>query len=202
MNQPATPATPSRLGLASIRRPAPSGAAATAAGAPTPPAAPEAAPEQGQRKGLTARLRDAKVAERSATYSPTGEHLGAIVSLAVTKSGNGVQCRVKHADGESFGSLNFNLMRIVKDAATGAPITDPETGLPKTEPSIGAWRQWEAFCSRYGIDAAEALDLVEQGRAAETGILGLTERWKWSQSGDFLNVSMPLGEPGAASAAA
>ena len=71
----------------------------------------------------------------------------------------------------------------------------------KTEPSIGAWKQWETFCARYGVDAAEALDLVEQNRAHETGILGLVERWKWSQSGDFLNVSMPIGDPGAAAAA-
>jgi hypothetical protein len=120
--------------------------------------------------------------------------------LAVTKSGNGVQCRVKHADGESFGSLNFNLARGVKNA-DGTPVMDPETNLQKTEPSIGAWKQWETFCARYGVDAAEALDLVEQNRAHETGILGLVERWKWSQSGDFLNVSMPLGDSAGAAAA-
>lgn len=199
MNQPATPAaTPSRLGLSTARRLSAAGPATPSA--PTAPAAPEAAPEQGQRKGLAARLRDAKVAERAATYSPTGEHLGTIVSLAVTKSGNGVQCRVKHADGESFGSLNFNLARGVKNA-DGTPVMDPETSMQKTEPSIGAWKQWETFCARYGVDAAEALDLVEQNRAHETGILGLVERWKWSQSGDFLNVSMPLGESAGAAAA-
>jgi hypothetical protein len=177
----------SALRLAGARRlagaPAGTGAAAAAA-----PAAPEAAAEQGARKSLSQRLRDANIAERARSYNPTGIHRGSIVSCAVTKSGNGVQVRVKHADGESFGSLNFNLQKVQK-LPSGEPELG-EDGLPILVPSVGAWNAWEAFCGRYGLSADDTLEAVEGGRAADTGLIGVEEVWKWTQSGDFLNITL------------
>lgn len=196
MTNPTNPNTPPTSRLAAFRRPA---APAGAATAPGQPAAPEAAAEQGAPKGLFARIKDAGVERRASEYNPAGEHGGTIISAKLTKSQNGIQVLVKHEDGETLGSLNFNLFTVVKDPA-GQPIMDQATGLLKTQASIGAWKQWTTFCERYGVDPSEAADLVEQNRFAETGITQITERWKWTQSGNFWNVSMPLGEPPQAAA--
>lgn len=189
MTTPTNP--PSRL--AAFRRPA-----AAPAGAP---AAPEAAAEQGAPKGFRARISEADIVRKTDTYNPGGEHAGTIINAKLTKSGNGIQVLVKHEDGETLGSLNFNIFTVVKDP-TGQPVIDQATGLPKTQASVGAWKQWTTFCTRYGVDPSETAELVEQGRFAETGITQIVERWKWTPSGNFWNVSMPLGDPGAPQPAA
>lgn len=190
-NQP----TPPTSRLAAFRRPAAS--AGAPAGAAGQPAAPEAAPEQGASRGFASRLRDANIVAKARNFNPTGKHRGTITGAKITKSQNGIQVMVQHAsEPDVRGSLNFNLFLVKKDG-NGAPIMGPD-GLPVTQPSVGAWKNWEAFCARYECaDAQEVADLIEQGRFAETGIQGIEELWDWSQSGTFYNVSMPLDDPGA-----
>ena len=200
MTTPITPARPSLASIAAARR-LPGTAPAAPSNAPAAPAAPEAAPEQGQPKGFAARLAAANIAARATSYNPGGEHMGTIIGLKLTKSQNGIQALVKHEDGETLGSLNFNLFTVVKNP-DGSPVIDDETGVPKTQASIGAWKQWSTFCERYGVDPTDAANLVSEGRAAETGILQMVERFKWTQSGTFWNVSMPLGPAGGEQAAA
>lgn len=194
MTTPSNPPTTSRL--AAFRRP-PAAAGAT----PGAPAAPEAAAEQGAPKGFASRLRDANIVGKARNFNPTGKHKGTITGAKITKSGNGIQIMVQHANEPDVrGSLNFNLFLVKKDG-NGQPIMGDD-GLPVTQPSVGAWKNWEAFCARYGCeDAQEVADLIDQGRFAETGIQGIEEMWEWTQSGTFYNVSMPLGAPGDAVAA-
>lgn len=99
---------------------------------------------------------------------------------------------MKHEDGETIGSLNFNIIAVVKDLISGQSVTDQATGLQKTQVSDTAWKQWTTFCDRYRIDPLKTVEQIEQRRFAETGLLQTVERWKWSSDTFWWNVSMPL----------